>query len=98
MLAAKFDRGVAHVDADLLLPPGAQPPQLGGRERGRRDARLRGGADREGGGQYGLAAGEGHRVERGVASGPHGATARQVLLSDWDCSCADCIGASMRSR
>ena len=96
MLAAKFDRGVAHLDADLLLPPGAQPPQFRGRERGRRDARLRGGADGERGGECGLAAGEGHDVERGFALARMPPQRGKCFFRDQDCSCADCIGATMR--
>ena len=65
-LAAKFDRRVAHVDADLLLPPGTQLPQLGRGKCGCRDARLRGNADGERGGERGLGAGQRHCVERGI--------------------------------
>src|ERR1051325_1896502 len=64
-LAAKLDRGVAHLDADLLLPPCTQPPQLGGCERGCRDGGLRGSSDGERGGERWLAAGQSSGVERG---------------------------------
>ncbi len=46
-LAAKFDRALAHLDADVLPAAGAQPPQFGGSERRRADRRLRGRADRK---------------------------------------------------
>src|SRR5947209_16384688 len=66
-LAAKLDRRTAHVDAHALLPSCAQSPQLGGRERCRRDARLCGGADGERGRERPLAAGQRDRVERFLA-------------------------------
>ena len=46
-LAAKFDRGVAHVDADALPAPRAQPPQPRSGERRSRNRGLRRGADGE---------------------------------------------------
>src|SRR3982074_146959 len=45
-LAAKFDCGIAHRNADVLLPPGTQTPQFSGRERRCRDGGLRRGTDR----------------------------------------------------
>src|SRR5947209_10661517 len=66
-LAAKLDRGIAHVDAHALLPSCAQPPQLGGGERCSRDARLCGGADGERGRERRLAAGQHDRIERFLA-------------------------------
>src|ERR1043165_5830747 len=74
-LAAKLDRSVAHLDADLLLPPRTKPPQLGGRKRRCRDGGLRGSADGERGGQRRFGAGERHGIEcssglaRGVPEG-----------------------------
>src|SRR5690349_3144106 len=78
--AAKFDGCVTHRDADLLLPPGAQPPQLGCCEGGGRDARLRGGADGEGRRECGLGAGESHGIERGARSTCMFPEASQCLL------------------
>ena len=46
-LAAKLDRGVTYIDADQLLPAGAQAPKLSSGEGRCGDARLRGRADRE---------------------------------------------------
>ena len=63
-LAAELDRGIAHRDAGALALSGTEPPQFGGRERRRRDARLRGGADRERRGKHRLGAGQIDRVER----------------------------------
>ena len=57
-LAAKFDRGVAHVDADALPPSRAQPPKPCSGERRSRNRRLRRGADRERRGKRRLGAGE----------------------------------------
>src|SRR5437764_10588632 len=68
-LAAALDRGVAHVDRGLLALSGAQPPQLGRDKRRRRDARLRGGSDRERGGQHRVGAGELYALERGRIAG-----------------------------
>src|SRR5205807_1436805 len=46
-LAAKLDRGVAHVDADVLASTRAQPPQLGGGESGGSNGCPRRRTDRE---------------------------------------------------
>ena len=46
-LAAEFDRGAAHFDADPLAAPGAQPPEFGCGERRRTDCRLRCRSDRK---------------------------------------------------
>jgi hypothetical protein len=64
-LAAELDRRRAHVDGDALRATAAQPPQLRRRESGRRDRRLRGGADPERRRQRGLLAGERDPLERG---------------------------------
>ena len=45
--AAKFNRRVAHVDADILAAAGAKPPKLGRRKRGCPDRCLRRRTDRE---------------------------------------------------
>jgi hypothetical protein len=65
VVAAEFDRRIAHRDADTLRLSAAQPPELGRGERGGRDARSRGGADRERGGQRRLGAGEFELLEGG---------------------------------
>ena len=65
-LAAKLDRGIAHIDADGLLPAAAEPPQLRRRKRRGCDARLRGGADGKRGGERRLASAQGHRLERSI--------------------------------
>jgi len=56
--AAEFDRGAAHVDADTLAATGAQAPELIRCQRRGGDGRLRGGVDRERGGQHGRGPGE----------------------------------------
>src|SRR5262249_32654637 len=47
VVAAERDRGVAHVDSDLLAAAAAQPPQLASGERGRGNGRLRERPDRK---------------------------------------------------
>src|SRR6185503_1112220 len=64
-LAAKLDRGTAHIDADLLLPPATQAPQLRSREGGCRDSRLGGRTNGERGGERWFAAGQAHGTECG---------------------------------
>ena len=46
-LAAEFDRGATHFDADPLAAPSAQPPKFGCGERRRTDCRLRCRSDRK---------------------------------------------------
>jgi hypothetical protein len=70
MLAAKFDRRAPHIDRNPLTASGAHAPDLGGRERGGGDRRLRCRADREGRRQYGLGPRQIDIVERrGIKSG-----------------------------
>jgi hypothetical protein len=63
-LAAELERRRAHVDRDPLRAPAAQPPELGRREPGRRDRRLRGAADPEGRRQHRIVTGERHSLQR----------------------------------
>ena len=65
-LAAKFDAGVAHVDADALPAAGAQMPQFVGGESCGGNGRLRHGADRERGRQGRFRAGQGDRLQTGL--------------------------------
>ena len=78
-LAAALDRCVAHVERDALAFVGPQPPQLGRGERGCRDARLRGGADRKRGRQHRIRAGELDVFERGRIPAERAPERRQRL-------------------
>ena len=62
-LAAKFDRGVAHIDGHILRAASSLSPDFGGRERTGGDGRLRDRPHGERGGQCRLVTGQVHSVE-----------------------------------
>jgi hypothetical protein len=74
-LAARFDRGMPHIDRHALAPAGAQPPQFGGRQRRGAYRRLDRRSNREGRRQHRLGTGEmnvakARLIEPGLAPQP----------------------------
>ena len=67
-LAAEFDRGVAHIDADILTLRAGAMTQFRRSKANGRDARLRRSADPERRGQDGIVAGEMQMRERHIVS------------------------------
>ena len=83
--AAQRRGGLAHIDGDLLAPAGAQLPQIGGGEAGRRQRRGAGHADAERRRQDRIgAAGEGD-VGRGIGGPSDG---RQDLAQGITVDCS----------